>query len=847
MRRFPWILLLLLLCACDDAPAPSVDAAPATVDAALEPTDATPEPPPVQLESGPLSLTVGDDLQLRWRGEPRLRFAPNAFQVATVTALDESFNYDPWYLIERSAPPPPGLQWHVPLRWTATRDGAALHLALDYGALGRGAVRFTLADAHISAQFTPPEGPVAFLRLTPNVDATEGFYGLGEVLDTPNHRGHTRAMQLELERSIESLNNEANVPIPLLIGTTGWGLFIDDAHPIAWDVAKAADDVVDVQVGLGLDAPGGLRFHLFAADHPLDITQFYYLRTGRPELPAPWALGPWLWRDENEDQAEVESDLATMRALDLPATGLWVDRPYGSGVSAFDFEPSQFPDPEAMIARAHALGFRFALWHTAYVGEDQPGTAQWHDEAEANGYYPPESGAIVNNWGRPVDLTNPEAYAWWQALVRRYTAIGVEGFKLDYMQDIILGLGPVRNRWLFADGRTERTMHTRYQALYHQVFAETLPETGGFLLTRTGAVGDQTLGVIIWPGDLDSSLLAHGEAGVDRSSGEQYKGVGGLPAALVAGLSLGPSGFAFYGSDTGGYRHCPPDKEIFTRWFQQTALSAVMQIGTSCNDVAWSPTALNGFDAEMLDWYRRYTRLHLRLWPYAWTLAHHLQDTGRPLLRPYGLQHPELGLHPADTYFFGDALLVAPVVVRDQRSRLVPFPPGVWFDWWTGAPIEGGQARMVPAPLDTLPLYLRAGGIVPLLRPTIDTIAPTTEPAEVDSFATDAGRLYVHLALGPQATLTLFDGSEIAHGPDGSAHQIQWRPGDTFDPRVEFVVLGASADHQVELMSADGWAPAPPQPDRAALEASEEGAWWDVTTGRLHVRPGPTGQARLSP
>ncbi len=136
--------------------------------------------------------------------------------------------------------------------------------------------------------------------------------------------------------------------------------------------------------------------------------------------------------------------------------------------------------------------------------------------------------------------------------------------------------------------------------------------------------------------------------------------MGGLPAALIAGLSLGPSGFPFYGSDTGGYRHSPPDKELFTRWFQSTALSTVMQIGTSTNDVAWEPTPKNGFDQEMLGWYRSYTRLHLRLFPYIWTYAKRLKTDGRPIQRALGLAHPELGEHPDDTFLLGDSLLVAP-------------------------------------------------------------------------------------------------------------------------------------------------------------------------------------------
>ena len=235
---------------------------------------------------------------------------------------------------------------------------------------------------------------------------------------------------------------------------------------------------------------------------------------------------------------------------------------------------------------------------------------------------------------------------------------------------------------------------------YHRVYADLLPDTGGFLLCRSATWGEQRTGVIIWPGDLDANLSLHRER-VETEDGGSYIAVGGLGASMIAGLSLGPSGFAFYGSDTGGYRNAPPNRETFIRWFQQTALSSIMQIGTNTNDVAWELGGDNGFDQESLDLYRIFTRLHLRLFPYAWSYAAALPRTGRPIQRPFGWQHPELNHHPWDTYFFGDHLLVPPSVDGEKRSIL--FPPGRWYDWWTGDLVEGGEERVVAAPLDLCP------------------------------------------------------------------------------------------------------------------------------------------------
>jgi alpha-D-xyloside xylohydrolase len=487
-------------------------------------------------------------------------------------------------------------------------------------------------------------------------------------------------------------------------------------------------------------------------------------------------------------------------------------------VNTFDFEPERFPDPASMISLAHELGFRMALWHTPYVAEQETGAL--YTEALAQGYFPPVHPPSFIDWGTPVDFSNASAYAWWQSLLGDYDALGIEGYKLDYAEEVVLGAFGGRLPWQFANGADERTMHAHYQRLYHQVYAELLPEDGGFLLCRTGVWGDQVNGPIIWPGDLDATLDEHGASAIDRD-GEAYVAVGGLPAALVDALSLGPSGFPFYASDTGGYRHSPPDNETFIRWFQQTALSSVMQVGNSTNDVVWEPDERNGFDADTLASFREFTRLHLRLFPYVWSYATEIgAGRGRPILRPLGLAHPELGLHPGDQYLLGDHLLVAPVVHAGVRQREVSFPPGRWLDWFSGEVHEPGT-EVVSAELHELPLYLAEGGIVPLLRPTIDTLAPTTSP-ELDSYATTPGVLWARIWAGPATTFSLYDGSELAQERLPDEVLVRWQGGSEFQQGALVELL---AEPEPVAVTLDGAALQP----RASLEEVEAqgGYYWD--------------------
>jgi alpha-D-xyloside xylohydrolase len=741
-------------------------------------------------------------LALRLADRELVTLPMDALAIVTVAKVDDAVNYDPWPLVTES------LAWTPPqdLRvrrarnarlLEATADRMRLALEFEGGLSGTLDVR-AAADGRFSATLRADDpGSVAMYRAGVDVLESEGLYGMGESFDDVEQRGKLRAMQLEVDE-LESANNEAHVPIPLLVGTRGWGLFVESSFPGAFDVARTSPTRAEATYGTGLASNRGLTFHLLGAEHPLDVTRRYYELTGFPKLPAPWATGPLVWRDENEDQAQLEADLETMRALDLPVSGVWIDRPYATAVNTFDFDPAKFPEPRALVEKAHALGYRIGLWHTPYLDEESTATASLRAEAEEKGYLPLEVGLLLNGWGKPIDFTSPGAMDWWRGLLEPYARLGFEGYKLDYAEDVVPGVFGARNVYRFHDASDERTMHRGYTLDYHETYAAMLPEDGGMLLCRAGKWGSQTLGPIIWPGDLDARMWRHRE--VVEEKGETIRAVGGLHAAMVASVSLGPSGFPFFGSDTGGYRHAPPDKETFRRWFEHTALTSVMQIGTSTNDVAWEFD-----DPELLASYRSYTRLHLRLFPYTWTLARAIGRTGTPIQRPFGLAEPEAGVHPSDQYFYGDALLVAPVTDPGVVARDVAFPVGRWVSFWDGGVYNGFGTANVPAPLGTLPLFLRAGAFVPMLRPTIDTLAPTSVPELVDSFATRAGPIHALMApwtssaqevgayQGQSSELELYDGTRLEYLESGTSLELRVAPGTTFDEGAVFELISFGA------------------------------------------------------
>ncbi len=897
MTRYPrWLMVFCVLAACGSkttggelpdfsvADPDATDLADLTDAVDVTPTDATatdvatvpvPTAGAVTLTAGQASLVVDRDgrrLTLGWAGAARTKLDLNKLRVGRVKTWDPDWNYAPDDLAGNG---PDGLSWlHVTTaEWTPhvlaggiTGVTLLLHLADDKGVSGPdyqlaiepradGDFRATLqpADAQLNDDLThdkvATDTPV-YVDLRAQVPASERFYGLGEYFDTPQHRGKVRHMQIVIDTSIDAGYNEAHVPIPLLIGTRGWGLFVEDRHPGIWDVAAAQADEVQA-----LFAHHQTTFWLFAAAQPIEITGHYTSITGANVLPAKWAFGSLIWRNENKDTAEVLTDMQAIRDNDLAISGMWLDRPFDVAVNNFGFDPKKFPDPKALVDGVHAKGMRMGEWSTPYLdpGPGNPKAAH-RDEAVQKGYFvtTPLGNAEtkLSQWGAPIDLTNPDALAFWKSLVKQATDAGIEGWKMDYGEDIQAGILTSRTHYGFFDGSDERTMHHGFHAFYHRPYAESLPATGGWLLSRAGSFGDQVYSSIIWPGDLCANWAHHGECDADGTTCH----TGGLPASVSASISLPASGYPLFGPDTGGYKHGRAGKELFLRWLQHSAFSGILQIGGGDQHNPWdfaaypSPYAEGGvsqFDQEVLDTARYFIRLHTRLFPYIYSYAQNARDHKPGLTRALGLQFPELndfyaiGDFEATEYAFGEDLLIAPFT-QPGGKRKVLIPKGQWLDWWTHQPVglpDAATVIDVALPLGQSPMYVRAGALIALLRPTIDTLAPTTD-ATVDSFAGKPGRLYVLATPGKPAARTLYDGTQL------SSTALTG-----FDPAAFFSAQKGS-DFNVDVewqfwLDAAAAKPKPTVQGGASLsEASDDATWqtcsscwrWDAATHTADVR-----------
>jgi hypothetical protein len=247
--------------------------------------------------------------------------------------------------------------------------------------------------------------------------------------------------------------------------------------------------------------------------------------------------------------------------------------------------------------------------------------------------------------------------------------------------------------------------------------------------------------------------------------------------------NLSVSGFPAFGSDTGGYRGDDQDKELLVRWAEHTALTPIMQLGGGDHHNVWDMTV---YDAETLDVYRRYARLHTRLFPLWYSLAHEATGGGCPPIEPLGLWAPDDPDAHAwwDEYVVaaGDAgvLLVAPVREDGARERVVHLPATRWVHWSTGEEIEGPADVTVDAPLDSLPLFIGRGAIVPMIADDVDTFVGTIH----DEFVTLEERddqLFVRIFPGEvPAAFALFEGGLLEAEDSGSSVEVVVSRGDWF-------------------------------------------------------------------
>jgi len=578
--------------------------------------------------------------------------------------------------------------------------------------------------------------------------------------------------------------------MPFFMSTSGYGLWVDTTADATFDMNASSEQQIYVDV-----AAEKLRIVLFTGPEFPKILDHFTELAGRSMLPPSWAFAPWTGRDYHQNDAQVKEDVDKNRALGLPASVIVIDSPWTTAYNSYKFNPKQFEDAPGMVKYVHDNGYKLVLWHTSWINSksDPPHEAGFadkmteksenYDEAAGNGYFVKgmDGKAYVGRWwkgyGSLIDFTNPNAKLWWQDQVRQAIRAGADGFKDDDAEGSFVN-APVK----FFDGTDPRLMRNRYAVLYNNAMEELIQKDlkgNGVLFCRSVTQGANGIGML-WGGDNEASFSTEN----------------GLPTVVTAGLGAGLSGMPLWTADLGGYLKTPstPDSLLFQRWTEYAAFSPAMEVLSSSNLGPW------GYGDEALKTYRKFAVLHMSLFPYRYAAAQEAAKTGMPMMRALVLnyQDDEHARLAKDEYLFGPDLLIAPVVT-EATQRSVYLPAGEWVDYWTGAHVSGGRTTLVDVPVDRIPVYARAGAVIPKIPEDVMTLVPQSESGNKSVKAMDDRRIY-ELIDGSDATIRDFEGRTVVRGAnslkisgDSAAHIIvRWR----FGTPGSVTVNGAAAKVQ---------------------------------------------------
>jgi alpha-glucosidase (family GH31 glycosyl hydrolase) len=361
-----------------------------------------------------------------------------------------------------------------------------------------------------------------------------------------------------------------------------------------------------------------------------------------------------------------------------------------------------------------------------------------------------------------LDFTSKAGRSLFGGLLREAQADGHDGWMEDFGE-----YTPLDAR--AASGATGSGLHNRYPTQYHCAAFAAAPQAVRFV--RSGWIGTARCAPVVWGGD----------PSVDW-------GFDGLRSVVTNGLTMGLSGVSRWGSDIGGYfalfeNHLTP--ELLTRWIEVGAVSGVMRTQASGIRIPDSPRP-QIWDAGMVGRWRRWAKLRTQLYPYLAAADGTYRRTGLPLMRHLALAYPRdrRAVRRDDEFMFGPDLLAAPVLKKGARRRSLYLPRGRWVDLWRSARyrngdgglslrharlLRGGRTVTLPAPLDELPLLARAGTLVALLSPDVDTLAAYGDRAPAVSLHERQGeRVLLAFPRGRSATALEDGGSLVSRERPGS-------------------------------------------------------------------------------
>ncbi|HUX43468.1 MAG TPA: glycoside hydrolase family 31 protein [Terracidiphilus sp.] len=652
----------------------------------------------------------------------------------------------------------------------------------------------------------------------------EQFYGLGDKAGSFNRRSQAYTLwntDIGPQESTDPLYKS----IPFFLAITGgrtYGLFLDNTWRTWFDFGKQARDAY----AFGSEG-GPLDYYFIYGPTTKQVVEDYAYLTGKPPLPPLWALGFQQSRYSYSPEADVRRIADRLRADKIPSDVLYLDIDYQYRNRPFTVDPTRFPNFPGLVSDLRKQHFHVVTITDLHIAHIAGQGYMPYDTGHAgdNFVHNPDGSEFVGIvWPGPAvfpDFTREKTREWWGGLYAQFVKDGVAGFWNDMNEPSVFS-GPDKTMPLDTVHRIEEPGFETRTATHREIhnilgmeneratydgLLKLRPNERPFVLTRATYAGGQRFG-FTWTGD-NSATWNH------------------LRLATQMLLNLGMSGISMVGDDIGGFNGSPP-ADLLTRWVEIGAFNPMFRDHTTLGSLP-QEVWVNGPQQEAIR--RRYIDTRYRLLPYIYTLADEASRTGLPLVRPLFLEFPNY-FDSSDTEFLlGPDLLVAPKPFGEMRDRYaVSYPPGGWYDFWTGkkmppqrtgpdivqvseAVAKGEPLSKFPEPytinppLDTLPVYVRAGSILPM-QPLVESTDETPN-----------GPLELRVYPGPECHGTLYE-------DDG--HTFDYKQGVYL--RQSFTCKAAPGDVTVNFSAREGtWKP-----------------WWKTMDVVVYGWPSAAATAKLT-
>ena len=619
--------------------------------------------------------------------------------------------------------------WHVEFRDASGRMLTHTQHPSDYQSTFVPALPFSFVRR--SSDLSRSVGAV--LSLEPD----ERIFGGGESFTRLDKRGQKLVLWTNDANGAES--DRMYKPVPFLMSSRGYGLFVHTSTPATFDVGASyhgsntlliGDDELDLFVFLGT---------------PKEILGEYTALTGRAPMPPLWSFGFWMSRISYFSEKEVREVAARLRQLRIPADVIHVDTGWfeTDWRCDYEFSKSRFPTPEKTIADLKQDGFHISLWQLPYFVPKN----RLFSEIVEKGLAVHDGKGNLPYDDAVLDFSNADTVRWYREKLGRLLKMGVGAIKVDFGE-----AAPLNG--LYASGRSGFYEHNYYPLRYNKVVADLTQEVTGesIIWARSAWAGSQRY-PIHWGGDAAVNDL-------------------GMASTLRGGLSLGLSGFTFWSHDIGGFAgHTPED--LYRRWLPFGMLSSHSRAHGIPPKEPWE------YGEDFTAAFRRASELKYRLMPYVYAQAKDASERGLPMVRALFVEYPDDPGSWAieDEYLLGSDLLVAPLVETGSSRRAVYLPPGGWIDYQTGTRYPSGWQTIAAGEIPVV-LLVREGAAIPHIALAQSTSRMDWSRLELIVFAPAARQAQALVFVpGDQAARTITverRGNSFAATSDPFAGKVKW-------------------------------------------------------------------------